>query len=331
LKIRIPLILLVLAAVLQLTVATAPAKPLHDDAWKVLSDPPVEVKYRGRSTKLAEDVLMKASQFLEEVSGLLGLPVGGPYSIFLAGSKEEFVSLQPAASSAPEWAGALTYPRYGVVILMTPGALGESGRQYWSLLEHEIVHLVMGEAENKWDARFPRWLSEGIATFISGEMGLPRLLRLSWAEVTQNTIPLESLNVRFPEDPSRAEVAYAQSYLFVQYLMRRYGNDAVARLVTAFLEKGSMAQAVNSAYNISFGELLNGFRQYARVKAMWVPVITSTASVWALITLLFLYTYVGRRVRDYRTLRRWDDEENFGSQTGFSEDEDNDEEPPLIH
>lgn len=322
---------MVLATVFLLIGAVAPATTLHDDTWKTLSDPPVEVKYRGRSTKLAEDVLMKASQFLEEVSGLLGLPAGGPYSIFIAGSKEEFVSLQPAASSVPEWAGALTYPRYGVVILMTPGVLGESGRQYWALLEHEIVHLVMGEAENRRDTRFPRWFSEGISTFISGEMGLPRLLRLSWAEVTRSTIPFEAISVRFPKDPSRAEVAYAESYLFVQYLMRRYGNDAVARLVASFLANGSMDLAVNSAYNISMAELLNGFRQYARVKAMWVPVITSTASVWALITLLFLYTYVGRRVRNYRILRRWDDEENSGDQTGFSEGEDRDEEPPLIH
>ena len=274
--------------------------------------------------------MMKASRFLEEVSGLLGIPVGGPYSVFLAGSKEEFVSLQPAASSAPEWAGALTYPRYGVVILMTPGALGQSGGQYWSLLEHEIVHLVMGEAENREDVRFPRWLSEGISTFISGEMGLPRLLQLSWAEVTRTTIPFEELSVRFPEDPSRAEVAYAQSYLFVQYLMRRYGEDAVAVLISSFLDKGNMAQAVYSAFHISLGELMNGFRQYARVKSMWVPIISSTASVWALITLLFLYTYVGRRVRDYRTLRRWDDEENSAGKADYPDSESGDGGPRVV-
>ncbi|GBE15611.1 MAG TPA: hypothetical protein ENH32_08730 [Proteobacteria bacterium] len=330
-KIRTPLILVVLAAVFLLNAQAVPAEPPHDETWKVLSGPTIEVKYRGQSSDLAEDVLMKASQFLNEVSNLLGLPVGGPYKIFIAGSKEEFVSLQPAASSAPEWAGALTYPRYGVVILMTPGALGESGTQYWSLLEHEIVHLVMGEAENRWDVRFPRWLSEGVATFISGEMGIPRLLHLSWAEVTGSTIPFEAISVNFPEDPSRAEVAYAQSYLFVQYLMRRYGNNAVARLVTSFLEKGNMAQAVNGAYDISFVGLLNGFKQYARVKSMWVPVITSTASVWGLITLLFLYSYVGRRVRDYRTLSRWDDEEYDRNQAEFSEGENGDEGPPVIH
>ena len=100
------------------------------------------------------------------------------------------------------------------------GAMKSSGRQYWSLLQHEMVHLVIGEAETRQGVNFPRWLSEGVATFISGEMDLSRLLHLSWAQVTRRSISLDTLTVRFPEDPAMAEAAYAQSFLFVQYLMR---------------------------------------------------------------------------------------------------------------
>jgi len=315
---------------------SAMGQSVVEGEWKVLADPPLEVRYQGKMTALAEDVLERARTFLDEVSNLLGLPQEGPYVIILASSKEEFLELQPASSTAPEWAGALTYPRYGVVLLMTPHAMKSSGRQYWSLLQHEMVHLVIGEAETRQGVNFPRWLSEGVATFISGEMDLSRLLHLSWAQVTRRSISLDTLTVRFPEDPAMAEAAYAQSFLFVQYLMRKFGDDAVADLVTAFLEEGDLARAVNRTFDMSLGQLLDGFYQYTRVKATWVPAITSTAAVWSVITMLFLYTYVGRRLRNYRTMKRWDEEEFVESRRNNLEDNDDDEEEknkiqPTIH
>ena len=323
--------LIVLAVCLVSFPGSAVCKTVGEEEWKVITDHPLEVRYQGKEAALAEDVLERARTFLDEVSNLLGLGQEGPYIIILASSKKEFLELQPASSTAPEWAGALTYPRYGVVLLMTPGAMKSSGRQYWSLLQHEMVHLVIGEAETKQGVRFPRWLSEGIATYISGEMDLSRLLHLSWAQVTGRTMSLNALTVSFPEDPAMAEVAYAQSFLFVQYLRRKFGADAVADLVTALLKEGDLARAVNRSFDISLGNLLDGFYQYTRVKATWVPAITSTAAVWGVITMLFLYTYFGRRLRNYRTLKRWDEEEFLKDRMNTSEEDDEEKIQPTIH
>ncbi len=282
---------------------------LDRENWETISDYPIEVRHRHEHRTLAEDVLGRSRVFLDRVSGFLGIPIGGPYTIILAGSREEFTDLQPSQSAVPEWAGALTYPRFGVVTLMTPQAMDVDLQDYWSLLEHEMVHLIMGEQENIHRVRFPRWLSEGIATYASGEMRLSRLLHLSWAQIAGRTIPFEDLLIEFPRDSSQAEVAYAQSYLFVQYLVRKHGEQAVSSLVRAVLEEGDMARAVNRAFNVSIGELADGYHQYARVKGTWIPVITSSAVLWGVITLLFLYTYAWKRLMDHRKLKRWDEEE----------------------
>ncbi|UCF31175.1 MAG: hypothetical protein JSV26_01770 [bacterium] len=298
--------------------------------WEVLADFPLEVRFRHEHRTLAEDILGRSRVFLDRVSNFLGIPVGGPYTILIAGSRDEFVELQPEASSVPEWAGALTYPQFGVVILMTPGAMDIDPQDFWSLLEHEMVHLVMGEQENIRQARFPRWLSEGIATYASGEMRLSRLLHLSWAQVTSRTIPFRDLLTDFPKDPGEAEVAYAQSYLFVQYLVRKYGEGAVATLVESVLEQGDMARAVNRSFDVSMGELLDGFDQYARVKATWIPVITSSAVLWGAITLLFLYTYAWKKMVGYRRMRYWDEEESQSNALSNGQLKEG-EEPPTVH
>lgn len=298
--------------------------------WQILREPPLTIRYHEEAKGLALQIRERASAFLHDISEVLQLPANGPYVIVVAKSREEFISLQPTSTPGPEWAGALTYPELGVVLLMTPGALGESGRGYWSLLHHEMVHLIMGEAEHRLGGKVPRWLSEGVATYISGEMGLVRLMHLSWARLTGRVVPFGDLTVRFPKDQSLAEAAYAQSYLFVQYVMRRFGSNGVGKLVAAVIAAPDMETAVVSAFGISLDELMSGFQDYVKVKATWIPVITSSATLWGVITLLFLLTYTRRKILDMRRLREWDEEEELDSRDDL-EGDGTSEKGPTVH
>ncbi len=280
-----------------------------DREWRSVSDPHLTVRFHGPSDVLANQVLERAGTFLSETSQFLGLPWLSNFSIVIAGSKDEFVELQPTARPAPEWAGALTYPGLGMVLIMTPGAMETGGARYWSLLQHEMAHLLLGDAESRHGTRLPRWFQEGIATYVSGEMNLSRLIQLGWAQATGTAPDFRELEYTFPSRPSRAEAAYARSYLFIRYLSHRFGEDAVARVVAESLKRGGISSGVAAAFDVSLAGLLEGFDQYARVKATWIPVITSTATLWGVITLLFLITWFRKKVQGMRTMMRWEIEE----------------------
>ena len=299
-------------SVLLLLPALTPSTVLALDngsGWRAVSEGRLTVRFRGPSDVLAIQVLERAGIFLEDTSQFLGLPWLNPYVIVIAGSRDEFVKLQPTVVPAPEWAGALTYPELGMVLIMTPGSMETGGIRYWSLLQHEMAHLLLGDAESRYGTRFPRWFHEGIATYVSGEMNLSRLIQLGWAQATGDTPDFRDLEYTFPEQPSRAGAAYARSYLFIKYLSRRFGEDAVARLIADSLAKGGLGRGVGSAFNMSLAELLKGFDQYARVKATWIPVITSTATIWGVITFLFFVTWYRKKIQGLRTIQRWDLEE----------------------
>jgi hypothetical protein len=66
---------------------------------------------------------------------------------------------------------------------------------------------------------------------------------------------------------------------------------------------------VASAFDMSLAELLEGFDQYARVKATWIPIITSSATIWGVITLLLFVTWFRKKVQGMRTLLQWEREE----------------------
>jgi hypothetical protein len=306
--IRLPLTGLLCLALISFPVH---AQSADENGWQTVTAAPVTVHYNPGLEHLADQVLERAGIYLEKTSAFLGIETDGPYSIIIARSKEEFIELQPSSYAAPEWAGALTYPELDLVLIMSPGAMRSGGRRYWSLLQHEIVHLLIGGEELKSRTKLPRWFQEGIATYISGEMSLPRLLHLGWAQVTGAVPSFEELEVRFPQRAAQAEVAYARSFLFVRYLTRRFGSGAVAELVRESLARGNLDEGTRAAFGLPLAEILDGFRQYSRVKALWIPALGSAASIWAVITLLFLLTWYRKRVIGLRTLRRWETEEQW--------------------
>jgi hypothetical protein len=302
-----------------------------DSGWRSVSDSRLTVHFRGPSDLLANQVLERAGTFLLDTSQFLGLPWLNQYSIVIAGSKDEFVQLQPTTNPAPEWAGALTYPGLGMVLIMTPGAMETGGIRYWSLLQHEMAHLLLGDAEARHGTRLPRWFQEGIATYVSGEMSLSRLIMLGWAQATGATPDFRELEYTFPSQSSSAGAAYARSYLFIRYLSQRFGEGAVARLVAKSLEMGGINQGVAAAFDVSLAELLAGFDQYARVKATWIPVITSTATIWGLITLLFIITWTRKKVQGMRTMMQWEREEEEERLAASLQEKRSHEEKPTLH
>jgi len=299
--------------------------------WQSVSDSRLTVRFRGPSDLLANQVLERAGTFLTDTSQFLELPWLSQYSIVIAGSRDEFVELQPTTIPAPEWAGALTYPELGLVLIMTPGAMETGGSRYWSVLQHEMAHLLLGDAESRHRIRLPRWFQEGIATYVSGEMNLSRLVQLGWAQATGATPDFKELEFTFPNQASRAGAAYARSYLFIRYVSQRFGEDAVARLVKESLQRGGINSGVAAAFDLSMAELLAGFDQYARVKATWIPVITSSATIWGVITLLFFITFFRKKVQGMRTMLQWEREEEEERLAASLPDERVNEEKRTLH
>jgi hypothetical protein len=301
---RLPFLLLLLSLALSpLPAAGASAE------WATLAQPPLEVRFHPGNEGFAREAMSRAQALMADISARLGLAARGPYVVWVVRDRDELAALMPRGEAPPSWAAALAFPREGEVFLLTPLALKSEGVDYWQVLHHEMTHLVMGEAAAARETQFPRWLDEGVATWMAGEMSLPRLLHLTWAQITGSDIPFDRLTDGFPAESGRAEVAYAQSFLMVQYLTKRFGPGAVSRLVGEFLRERDLGQAVQRAFGSSWEEIGADYRDYSRMKATWIPVATSTGMVWGATALLFLFTYGRKRARARTVRERWAQEE----------------------
>jgi tetratricopeptide (TPR) repeat protein len=117
-------------------------------------------------------------------------------------------------TKSPSWAAAAYDGRIRVPVR---GALDNPG-ELDRVVTHEFVHAVIHQAY----PRTPKWLNEGLATYLEpgDHTGLLRRLRGAG-----DMIPLAELNKAFSAaEGEKAAVAYAQAYAATRFLSERLGD-----------------------------------------------------------------------------------------------------------
>lgn len=136
---------------------------------------------------------------------------------------------------------------FGRVITMnSPAAQGASLTSWRSVLWHEFCHVVtLQKTRNK----MPRWLSEGISVYEEGQR------EPAWGQKINPTFqrfltgeeltPVSDLSAAFlaPKSALHLQFAYYESSLVVQYLVEKYGQEALQSV----LEELSNGMAINDA------------------------------------------------------------------------------------
>ena len=138
--------------------------------------------------------------------------------VWLAEDAEAFAAAFPDGSPMSEWAVGVTFVDKNRIVLRAHGSA------LFSLLEtfdHELSHALVHAMVPR--ERLPRWFSEGVAIWQSGEAVMKRLMEAQRAALTSNLMPLSELTRTFPRQGPKVSLSYAQSALFLRYLERHHG------------------------------------------------------------------------------------------------------------
>lgn len=266
-----------------LDVADVPAIP---DTWVSIPGIAFTVHGAPEDDDLLRSLSAHGDEALPRLADALDLPIGGEIHVFLAEDEARFRALQPG--HPPVWADATAYPSAGTIFLRHPDVRGGVARPLEQVLDHELVHLVLGRAFG--DVPVPRWLQEGVAQVYSGEHGPNQASRLARGLRLTDTFSLSDLERGFPEDAARAELAYALSADFVAWLRGTYGDDAVGRLVRAARTGRSLDAAMPEVTGLSLAEVdAKWSARFAGASALsWLPSIPTEDLLFGIGGLAFL-------------------------------------------
>jgi hypothetical protein len=245
----------------------------------------------------------QADALVERVSTQLGIEPRGRLRIIIASDKERFHAVQPEGAAVPEWAAGIAWPGRNLIVLRK-----NAGGDILQTFEHEVCHILLGQAFGP-DHRVPRWLEEGLAIMIAGQWSLQRMSTMSMAVLTGRVLPMDALARGFPADAERAEIAYCQSFYFISFLKNRFGDDDFRTFLRQYAAHRDFEQALWKSYYLRWDELEGMWLDFLKVRFGWLPLLSSTGTLWFCASLVFVWAYIRKKRAAREKLRQWEREE----------------------
>lgn len=269
---------------------------------------------------LLERLAAQAAEVLPRVEAEVGARAAAPYRIIVIprvlappGAAAEgrppgappVLELHDLDALAPEWAAGFLLPSRRIGAIRLAEADRYPHADLGSVLAHEATHMVLFDAAGD---NLPRWFGEGVATGIERSWGMRDVLVFSSSLLTGRLPPLAELDAAFDASDDRARAAYAASFDFMLWSVKRYGKGVVRKIVREAASR-PFPEAWQAATGVTIERSETEWRRGSLLLYRFIPALTGTTALWSGITLLALYAGARRRARSRAILERWEAED----------------------
>ena len=256
-----------------------------------------------------KSLLDDAEALRREIVNDLGIDVKEKTKVYIAPSLKKYQEIQPGGV-VPSWSAAVAYPSLNLIIIQSPRAIKGKGMDLPKIFKHELTHIIIGKAFRKREA-IPLWLNEGLAMYESREWDFSRVSTIMRAVLTDSLIPLSEITRRFPLEAKEAELAYSQSFYLISFLISQYGKEGFHRFIKEYSGGKGLQDVLKEVYGIQWEELEEEWKKYLKVRFSWLPIVTSTTTLWFLVTITFIYAYIKKKKATKLKFEEWEKEEDI--------------------
>lgn len=168
--------------------------------------------------------------------------------------------------------GAVAASTGHIVAMASPNDEGRPSPFNWArVLRHELVHVVTLQQTG---FNIPHWYTEALAVRAEDH---PRPQK--WNELLVRRVPeeklfnLDSINFGFtrPKSSDDWQMAYCQSQLYVDYMLQGRDEAVIRKLLAAYAENRTTAEALPQVFGLSQEEFEKGYRDYLRKIVAGMP------------------------------------------------------------
>lgn len=240
----------------------------------------------------------------EPLLDLVGLETAGaPIHVLLADEESR------AARNTPHWISGYAYSALSRVVLFPERETSYPDSSLDELLLHEVAHVLIHRAAGSREV--PRWFNEGVAMLASGQWGIEDRSRLTLALVFARRPSVGTLDALFAGGSGQVHRAYALSGALVRELHRFAGPLVAARILRRISVGLEFDEAFLRSTGLSLAQFEERFWQRHSVWYRWLPVATSSLTLWLGIAALALWAAKRRRQRRQELERIWELEEEW--------------------
>src|SRR5213080_737875 len=237
-----------------------------------------------------------------DIAEFLGLIDAGPViQVKLATETSDL-----ARGIAP-WVSGFAVGESNLIVIFPARSPGYPDNTLEDVLRHEVAHILIWRASA--GRPVPRWFNEGVAMEVERARRFQDQTQLLYHLVTGGRTDLEHLDRLFSGSQNDQTRAYALAGAFVHDLVQEHGRAAYREILMR-IRRGSpfdIAFADVTGITPSHAESLFWDRQ--RIWTSWLPIVTSSATLWLAVTTLALVAIYVRRRRNREIEDQWAKEE----------------------
>ena len=242
--------------------------PQH--TWHETTAGPLHLHWYMGSTSFAETLADAGQAALGKIRQTMGVEYQGDIRLYVYADP---VEMQSATLFAPDWSGGLAFPEHSAVLIaIAPSELAWGQRA----VAHELTHVVIGHYTHSCLDSTPPWVGEGLAMYTEGDLEAGFATYLEEAIKQGTLLSVRSLSQIFSNDPDRANLAYAQSYSLVAFLVEEFGPQKMVRLLDEFRQGTPEDLAMQRVYSFDRNGLEAAWRR--RVGAPAIPLYGTAAA-----------------------------------------------------
>ncbi len=277
------------------------------DDWLRLSSPPFEIFYLNPDNSNSHLVASLFETAYLDFAAKLNFKLQGTVSVFLCPTEAVFARL--TGNSVPHWGEGVADPLNSLIILKSPALTGNHDRLP-KLVRHELSHILIGQAISE-PRLLPKWFNEGIAIYLSADEEFKPGKAISKALVSDSIIPLDEIDDVLKFQQAKARLAYEESYSFLNFLVKKNGVGAIAALLTELKRGVAWEEAFEYVFHDDIFDAELAWYDYIEKEYRWSFLVDFEMFLWIFILLLFILVVAAIRLRNRRTIKRWDEEERM--------------------
>ena len=214
--------------------------------WQTVSGALVRVHWYQGDAAFGAKALKLGEDEVKATSKLLGVTETRPIDFFVYADQTSFYdALGPGAHE--NVAGTAFAEIRTLLGLIPPDQIDDP--QVAVRIPHEFVHMVFDTAAKNPYHFPPRWLNEGLAVYQSEGYGAGDRGLVKDAAGAGTLIPLDGLIGEFPNGQAFF-LAYAESVSSVDFMIRKYGRDALVSLIRSYADGRTDNEAFKAALGL---------------------------------------------------------------------------------
>lgn len=244
----------------------------------------------------------------QQMIGLVQDSLDYKASVYLLENIDEFNRV--IRGRIPDWGAAAAFPERRLMAVKSPDKF-RVGKSIEELLAHEYSHLLLHHRTGF--SNPPRWFDEGLAMLVSFEWDWSDNLAMSRAGTFGQFIKLREIEYLNRFGGAKAEIAYAQSYLAVDFWYREYGTNSVNRFLNSLKDGQSLDSSFSIAIGATYLEFEEEFNSYLRSRYNIASLFMDTMLFWLFLALIVIVAGFVRYKRRRQYYKKWAEEEKLQS------------------